>query len=249
MRLPEEVGCVHELHALGLTARQIATETGIPRGTILKWIRDRRPVAVVCPLCGREPHHFDLLPSREYAYLLGIYLGDGSIAKLTKGVFALRIYQDTRYPMIIGEIVRAIRTVMPQNAVSVAQKEPGVNCVIIASSSRAWPCYFPQAGPGMKHTRKIELTDWQWAHVRRDPGMFLRGLIHSDGCRVSNKVWHGKYAYPRYFFSNRSLDIQQLFRDACDLVGVEYRNNNRWNISVAKRASVARLDEFVGPKR
>jgi hypothetical protein len=249
MRLPEEVGCVHELHALGLTSRQIATETGIPRGTILKWIRDKRPVADVCADCGREPHRFDLLPPEEYAYLLGMYLGDGSIAKLTKRVWALRIYQDTRYPGIIDETVAAMLAVMPQNSVSVSPKEPGANCVVIVSSSRAWPCYFPQVGPGMKHTRKIELTAWQWAYVWQQPEFFLRGLIHSDGCRVTNKVWHGKYTYPRYFFSNRSEDIQQLFRDACDLVGVEYRNNNRWNISVARRASVARLDEFVGPKR
>ncbi len=56
------------------------------------------------------------------------------------------------------------------------------------------------------------------------------------------------YAYPRYQFSNRSLDIQRLFTRACDRVGVEWRQMNRWNISVAKRGSVALLDEFVGPK-
>jgi hypothetical protein len=101
----------------------------------------------------------------------------------------------------------------------------------------------------MKHTRKIELTAWQWGIVWQDPGVFLRGLIHSDGCRVMNKVWHGKYAYPRYFFSNESEDIRQIFRQTCDLIGVEHRDNRRNSISVAKRDSVARLDECVGPKR
>jgi hypothetical protein len=62
-------------------------------------------------------------------------------------------------------------------------------------------------------------------------------------------VWHGKYAYPRYFFTNHSLDIQQLFRDACDIVGIDYCNNRWHTISVARRASVALLDEIVGPKR
>jgi hypothetical protein len=138
--------------------------------------------------------------------------------------------------------------VRPANVVRIIPKPGIANCSEIKSLSKSWPCLFPQAGPGRKHTRKIELAAWQWAYVWQQPGMFLRGLIHSDGCRVQNNVWHGKYSYPRYFFSNESLDIQQLFRDACDIVGVEYRNNRRNSISVARRRSVALLDEIVGPK-
>ena len=33
------------------------------------------------------------------------------------------------------------------------------------------------------------------------------------------------------------------------LIGVEYRQDGPWNISVARRRSVAILDEFIGPKR
>jgi hypothetical protein len=64
-------------------------------------------------------------------------------------------------------------------------------------------------------------------------------------------VRHGEklYTYPRYNFSNASADIRKLFCDACDLLGIEWRVMNARNISVARRASVARLDEFVGPKR
>lgn len=40
----------------------------------------------------------------------------------------------------------------------------------------------------------------------------------------------------------------ELFGWACGLIGVDCRPNNRWNISVARRASVAILDEFIGPK-
>ena len=101
-----------------------------------------------------------------------------------------------------------------------------------------------------KHERKIELTDWQLDVVSRHPQLLLRGLIHSDGCRSTNTVRHGAkaYEYPRYTFSNRSDDIRGIFCDTCDLIGVEWRVMNRWNISVARRASVARLDEFIGPK-
>ncbi len=124
----------------------------------------------------------------------------------------------------------------------------------VKSYSKHWPCLFPQHGPGMKHTRKIELAGWQQVIVDRYPGDFVRGLIHSDGCRGMNRVrrtladgdrW---YEYPRYLFSNKSLDILGLCGQALDRLGVRWRFA-RWDmISVARKEAVARLDEFVGPK-
>jgi len=52
---------------------------------------------------------------------------------------------------------------------------------------------------------------------------------------------------PRYFFSNLSPDIRQIFCDHCDLLGIRWTESNQRNISVRTgRASL--LDEFVGPK-
>jgi hypothetical protein len=56
-------------------------------------------------------------------------------------------------------------------------------------------------------------------------------------------------AHPRYHFSNVSVDIRGIFGRACDQLGIEWRPNNRFSLSVARRESVALLDEFVGPKR
>ena len=53
----------------------------------------------------------------------------------------------------------------------------------------------------------------------------------------------------RYGFTNRSDDIRQIFCDACDALGVEWRVMKADTISIARRDSVARLDSFVGPKR
>ncbi|MCD2190422.1 hypothetical protein [Actinomycetospora soli] len=76
--------------------------------------------------------------------------------------------------------------------------------------------------------------------------------MHSDGCRVVNwarsRPGGKRYEYPRYWFSNHSVDILDICAHALDEIGVEHRRP-RWNaISVARRAAVARLDEFVGPK-
>jgi hypothetical protein len=45
-----------------------------------------------------------------------------------------------------------------------------------------------------------------------------------------------------------SAEILGLFTDALDLVGVQWRQANKRNISVARRASVALMDAHVGPK-
>jgi hypothetical protein len=56
------------------------------------------------------------------------------------------------------------------------------------------------------------------------------------------------YSYPRHFFSNESADIRSIFCEYCDLLELRWTQSNRRNISIAHRHSVAKLDEFVGPK-
>lgn len=141
------------------------------------------------------------------------------------------------------KLPRAVRDVTGRNAGLV----PKIGYVEISSYWKHWLCVFPQHGAGRKHLRHIALEGWQASLVRRHPEGFIRGLIHSDGCRVINRV--KSYAYPRYFFSDRSADLRELFVWACALIGVDARPSNRYNISVAKRRSVEILDRFIGPKR
>ena len=121
-----------------------------------------------------------------------------------------------------------------------------IGCHEVYSDSKHWACMFPQHGPGRKHERPIVLADWQRRIVDRFPAPFVRGLIHSDGCRVLN--WVNNTPYSRYHFTNVSADIRGLFGRACDRLGVEWRPNNRYDLSVARRESVRLLDQFIGPK-
>lgn len=131
-------------------------------------------------------------------------------------------------------------------------------CQYVTSFSKHWPCLFPQHGPGKKHDREIALEPWQQQIVDAHPWEFIRGLIHSDGCRITNwttRLVRGerkRYEYPRYFFTNKSDDIRKLFSDTLTAVGVEWttlaRRSDPYNISVARRASVALMDTHVGPK-
>ena len=185
-----------------------------------------------------------------YAYLLGLYLGDGTISTGPRDVYRLRIFLDRAYPLIVDECVAATSLLAPGNRVSVIHS-PDAHMDVVSAFSRHWPCMFPQHGPGMKHRRPIVLEPWQQSIVEAHPWRFLRGLIQSDGCRSTNTIRHPKrtYVYPRYEFSNRSDDIRWLFCEFCDRVGVSWRRMNRWTISVARHESVALMDRHIGPKR
>ena len=74
----------------------------------------------------------------------------------------------------------------------------------------------------------------------------MRGLIHSDGCRILNRV--NGTDYPRYHFSNMSSDIRQIFCNACEDYGIRWTTCREELLSVARRRDVARLDMVVGPK-
>lgn len=189
------------------------------------------------------------MTQRAYAYLLGLYLGDGCILRHPR-VHRLNIVLDAVYPVIVAEAVAAVSLVMPASKAS-ARRHPRHRYIEVNSYSKHWPCVFPQHGPGRKHERRIVLEPWQREICDRYPHRLLRGLIHSDGYRGMNTIRHPNrtYAYPRYQFCNHSDDVRAIFCEYCDRVGVQWRRMNRWNISVARRDSVALMDRFIGPKR
>lgn len=179
-----------------------------------------------------------------------MYLSDGSIDRLPR-TWRLRIALDRGWPEIVNECAASMQAVFPRNRVLSYQPDPSSRCQVVAVHSKQLVCMFPQHGRGAKHLRPIRLANWQAELVREQPKPLLRGLIHSDGCRFTNRVrTAGKtYAYPRYNFTNASEDIRGLFTSTCDLLGIEWRRMNARNISIARRESVGYLDEFIGPKR
>ena len=171
-----------------------------------------------------------------------MYLGDGCLSRHARDVYHLRITLDAKYPKIVAECAEAMAAVSGRRV----GRTPAPGCLVVNAWWRHWPCVFPQHGPGPKHARVIDLVPWQREVAREHPGWLLRGLIHSDGCRILNRV--GAARYPRYHFSNKSSGIRAIFCRACDDYGVHWTLPRRDLLSIARRADVARLDLAVGPK-
>lgn len=214
-------------------------------GTVRDWLAGRLPHSVkpfenTCVVCrGSRPEH-----PEAYAYLLGLYLGDGCLSAHPRDVFKLRIVLDARYPEIIEACEAAIAAVAPTLRVGRVLR---TGCVEVCAYSKHWPCFFPQHGPGKKHQRAIELAAWQEQIADAYPEALLRGLIHSDGCRFQNTG--RRWSNPRYSFVNLSSDIRGIFTAVGDRLGVSWTAAGDRTVYVSRKADVARLDEFIGPKR
>ncbi|GHC64818.1 helix-turn-helix domain-containing protein [Streptomyces flavofungini] len=244
------------LVAQGRSLNSASKELGVSRAAIRSWQIRVEPLGgrgTECPRCRDVPAK----PENEaaYAYLLGLYLGDGCINRHRRGVYFLRIACADAWPGLIDACAEAMRIVRPTNKVCRVQRQ---GCQYVTCSSKHWPCLFPQHGPGRKHERTIALEPWQQEMVDAHPWEFVRGLIHSDGCRVTNwttRVVGGerkRYEYPRYFFTNTSTDIIRLYTATLDQLGIEWKplhqSRAAVTISVARKASVALMDAHVGPK-
>ncbi|WP_406009556.1 helix-turn-helix domain-containing protein [Streptomyces sp. NBC_00637] len=243
----------------GTRNADVARQFNVPLGTVSYWKHmDRAKRGECpgshdpkCPRCdGRE------LDEGAYSYLLGLYLGDGHVSHYSEHrVPNLMITCAESWPGLMDECEQAMRAVFPDNSVCRVRR---TGCRNVKVYSKHLHCLFPQHGPGKKHERLITLVPWQEVIVDAHPWEFIRGLIHSDGCRITNwtkKTVGGerkRYEYPRYFFANKSDDIRKLFTNTLDKVGVEWttlaRGSDPFNISIARKASVALLDTHVGPK-
>ncbi|NYJ33231.1 hypothetical protein HNR10_001112 [Nocardiopsis aegyptia] len=249
----------------GISYSEVSRRLGINRSTLRLWRTDRSLIEKyrddVCPRC--EPLPRPPAPADIYAYLLGLYLGDGSLNLAGDGsklVWRLRIQCADAWPGLIEECANAFRTVRPAGAVGRVQ---GQGATEVHANWKHWPCLFPQHGPGKKHDRPIILSPWQQEIVDEHPQPLVRGLIHSDGCRTVNRIRRTGsngartvYEYPRYHFTNASTDIVGHLTSALDRLGIAWKSHTKATagcsdqtvVSVSRKEAVARMDSFVGPK-
>jgi hypothetical protein len=142
---------VLDLRARGFSARTFSDHLGIPRRTVNDWIFGRLPYDFMrrdrgCRACGGTSHRFEELPP-SYVYLLGVYLGDGSIESHARGVYKLRLTLDASYPLIIEETASAMRQVLPASKVNTWVRPYGDVELYSYSKALALPVPSTRCGP------------------------------------------------------------------------------------------------------
>ena len=240
------------MFARGSSSQEVAARLGLARSTVRAW-RDPLPTDGLaarrsCESPGEA--HLGSDGVQAYPYLLGLYLGDGTISR-AKRSWVLRVFCADAWPGLQDACADAMAAVSAQRPV---WRVLLVGCTAMTTSWFHWPCVFPQHGPGRKHLRPIVLEPWQQEIVDEHPQQFLRGLFHSDGCRSLNTVRRPcldgirVYRYPRYLLSNESDDILCLAERSLDRIGVPHRRSRPTCLSVARREGVIALDAFIEPK-
>jgi hypothetical protein len=163
----ERVDEARPLHATGLTAADVARRTGLPWGTVAPWCRgDRRRSTTVerggraaCPRCTSAP-----LDTKQYAYVLGQYLGDGHAYVLgqylgdghitagRRGVHSLSIVCADAWLGVRLEVVSALVAVLPASKVSMVQR---IGCAEVKSYSTHWTRLSPSTAPGASTSGRL----------------------------------------------------------------------------------------------
>lgn len=244
MRTSEEIEKIFLFYKEGVNQTKAAGILKIPRGTVKDYYHKfsigntiRAKPTIESFLCSDEKQ-------KVYSYIFGLYLGDGHIiqtktCKNGNKVYKFRIFQDAKYKNLIDLCIKKLEFLFGTK-VSIVKK---INCAEIVTYKSNLTVLFPQHGPGKKHLRLIELADWQKEIVRKYPKEFIKGLIHSDGCRyLSNNI-------VKYELKNYSTDILGYFEWACGLINVDTRRHSNGKATILRnKKDVDIFETFIGPK-
>lgn len=187
-----------------------------------------------------------LTPHQEkcYAYLLGLYLGDGCIRLKHRNIYVLKISLHRAEIDFKTSATICLNEIFPDNKI-LYEYPNRTNVTIVYIYSIFIPLLFPQHGPGRKNSRQIVLHQWQEKILKTNNNFFITGLFDSDGCgtcQSTKKIIGGVvkyYKYLKYSFSNTSTDILNLFTKYVELPTII--TENKQNKITRKSNFVARI--------
>ena len=202
----------------------ISKKFAIPWTTVRQWIKGKRQyLKNQQTSIDSDVKKFikDNIGINEYSYMLGCYLGDGHIVFIKNKISKrITISTATNTP----ELIRFQSNILTKFGNKIVVRKRKSNCVDIFTHNPELDKLFPQAGPGKKHDRKIELSDWQKEIINHK--YLLLGLFHTDGS--ATKAYSPKNDNPlRYEFVNVSQDIINIYCECLKKLDINYTVVNK----------------------
>lgn len=220
-RPKEQYDAVIEMAKTETNMSVIAKKFNLPWTTVRNWLRrpsksERYPNQVLLTDEDIKTHIVNNIGINEYSYMLGCYFGDGHISKFKNKITKqFHLATGTNTPKII-DFQSKLLTLFGNKIVVRKRK---TNVVDIFTHNSDIDKFFPHTGPGFKHDRKIELSEWQKSIVNYK--YILLGLFHSDGCAVKSYS-RTRHNIHRYEFVNKSLDIIGIYCECLNFLNIPY---------------------------
>ena len=178
---------------------------------------------------------FKLVRNVDLAYLIGMVLGDGHIARFPR-TECLRITLGTDKPELWNYVERIVRTVFDKNPT--VAKVTGSECVTITlyqqhiSERLGVPT-------GNRGAFEIQLPSWIYSQEKYLVAC-LRGLYEAEGTFA---VHAGTYTY-KMIFVNRNESLLNFVYDGLRTLGF-HPHRSQYKVQVSKKAEVFALKEYL----
>lgn len=215
------------------TITEIAKYLNLDRSTVRKYsIFSRYPESI--------SYNLNTIPTdkiKYYAYLLGLYLGDGYINK-TERTYRLRLALNSVHHLdVIERAKKRLGMIFPNNKIGIVNVT-GSNCINLSVYSSSLVNLFPQHGVSFKHTRSINITDEQEKIIHEYKDYLLCGLHDSDGCKYTDRG--NEY----YQFTNISNDIISIYLNCLSKNDIKYRLYPK-NVRVRRKEDVEKIASIL----
>lgn len=146
------------------------------------------------------------------AYIVGVALGDGNLSNPNGRATRLRITCDSAYQGIAEEIIHSLRTLFPDNKVSIISHAPTTYFNISVYSNQLNELLPWRVGFGTKFEQNAHVPDWIKAD--RDFSICcLRGLLQTDGCIYTDR------GYRMVNFTNNTFALAQDVLEVMESLG------------------------------
>lgn len=164
------------------------------------------------------------------SYIIGLALGDGNLSNPNGKAIRLRISCDTKYPFLMQKIIASLKTLLPQNKVSIVNRK-NINCTDISVYSNhlekllGW-----EAKNGSKFKQSASIPNWIKENYNYKINC-LRGLIETDGSIYNDR------GYKMMIFTTIILDLANDFFEIVETLGFKphfykiKRKSNPYNLN------------------